>query len=69
MWAFDGGDDKQNAPLQKTLDWLDKNQLAEPDEFWAKQDELEGAVNQIMAAAVARTLPARTSSNPWLGLD
>ncbi|CAL1128437.1 unnamed protein product, partial [Cladocopium goreaui] len=30
------------------LDWLDKNQLAEKDEFEAKQKELEGIVNPIM---------------------
>ncbi|CAJ1421900.1 unnamed protein product [Effrenium voratum] len=30
------------------LDWLDKNQLAENDEFEAKQKELEGVVNPIM---------------------
>ena len=30
------------------MDWLDKNQLAEKDEFEAKQKELEGVVNPIM---------------------
>ena len=34
--------------MQETLDWLDKNQLAEKDEFEAKQKELEGVVNPIM---------------------
>merc|ERR1712232_13005 len=34
--------------VQDTLDWLDKNQLAEKDEFEAKQKELEGVVNPIM---------------------
>merc|ERR1712117_585935 len=34
--------------VQDTLDWLDKNQLAEKDEFEAKQKELEGIVNPIM---------------------
>lgn len=34
--------------MQETLDWLDKNQLAEKDEFEAKQKELEGIVNPIM---------------------
>ena len=30
--------------MQDTLDWLDKNQLVEKDEFVAKQVELEGIV-------------------------
>jgi len=30
------------------LDWLDKNQLAEKDEFEAKQKDIEGVVNPIM---------------------
>merc|ERR1719265_1362016 len=33
--------DKFEAGDQETLDWLDKNQLAEKDEFEAKQKELE----------------------------
>merc|ERR1719230_1023967 len=45
---FEGGD-KENIEkaVQETLDWLDKNQLAEKDEFEAKQKELEGVVNPI----------------------
>merc|ERR1712160_61641 len=44
------GDDKDNIEkaVQETLDWLDKNQLAEKDEFEAKQKEIEGVVNPIM---------------------
>merc|ERR1712014_186542 len=44
------GDDKEKIEkaVQDTLDWLDKNQLAEKDEFEAKQKELEGVVNPIM---------------------
>merc|ERR1712199_43126 len=44
------GDDKDKIEkaVQETLDWLDKNQLAEKDEFEAKQKELEGIVNPIM---------------------
>merc|ERR1711981_1535596 len=44
------GDDKEKieAAVQETLDWLDKNQMAEKDEFEAKQKELEGIVNPIM---------------------
>merc|ERR1712127_251636 len=44
------GDDKDNIEkaVQEALDWLDKNQLAEKEEFEAKQKELEGVVNPIM---------------------
>merc|ERR1712048_518645 len=46
---FEGDDkDKIEKAVQETLDWLDKNQLAEKDEFEAKQEELEGIVNPIM---------------------
>merc|ERR1712160_153850 len=46
---FEAGDkEKIEAAVQDTLDWLDKNQLAETDEFGAKQKELEGTVNPIM---------------------
>merc|ERR1712039_901266 len=46
---FEAGDkDKIEKAVQDTLDWLDKNQLAEKDEFEAKQKELEGIVNPIM---------------------
>merc|ERR1712003_584143 len=40
--------EKIEKAVQETLDWLDKNQLAEKDEFEAKQKELEGVVNPIM---------------------
>merc|ERR1712091_490339 len=46
---FEAGDkEKIEAAVQEALDWLDKNQLAEKDEFEAKQKELEGVVNPIM---------------------
>merc|ERR1712232_1080053 len=46
---FEGGDKEEiEKAVQDTLDWLDKNQLAEKDEFEAKQKELEGIVNPIM---------------------
>jgi len=46
---FEGDDkDKIEKAVQETLDWLDKNQLAEKDEFEAKQKDLEGVVNPIM---------------------
>merc|ERR1712107_577799 len=46
---FEAGDkEKIEKAVQDTLDWLDKNQLAEKDEFEGKQKELEGVVNPIM---------------------
>merc|ERR1711879_999870 len=46
---FEASDkEKIEKAVQDTLDWLDKNQLAEKVEFEAKQKELEGAVNPIM---------------------
>merc|ERR1712241_85628 len=46
---FEAEDKKKiETAVQDTLDWLDKNQLAEKDEFEAKQKELEGIVNPIM---------------------
>merc|ERR1712039_746495 len=46
---FEAGDkDKIEAAVKDALDWLDKNQMAEKDEFEAKQKELEGIVNPIM---------------------
>merc|ERR1739837_11177 len=44
----DGDKEKIENAVQETLDWLDKNQLAEKDEFEGKQKELEGIVNPIM---------------------
>merc|ERR1712182_50552 len=46
---FEAGDkEKIEKAVQDALDWLDKNQLAEKEEFEAKQKELEGVVNPIM---------------------
>merc|ERR1712006_69090 len=46
---FEGGDKEAiEKAVQDALDWLDKNQLAEKDEFEAKQKEVEGVVNPIM---------------------
>ena len=44
------GDDKEKTEkaMQEVLAWLDKNQMAEKDEFEARQEELEGVVNPIM---------------------
>ena len=46
---FESGDKETiERAVQDALDWLDKNQLAEKDEFEAKQKELEGVVKPIM---------------------
>merc|ERR1712174_181500 len=46
---FEAGDkEKIEKAVQDALDWLDKNQMAEKDEFEAQQKELEGIVNPIM---------------------
>merc|ERR1711966_161730 len=46
---FEEGDkDKVEEAVKDALDWLDKNQLAEKEEFDAKQKELEAVVNPIM---------------------
>jgi L1 cell adhesion molecule like protein len=46
---FEGDDkDKIDKALSETLDWLERNQMAETDEFEAKQKELEAVVNPIM---------------------
>jgi len=44
------GDDKEKieAAVKEALDWLDKNQMAEKDEFEAKQKEVEAVTNPIM---------------------
>jgi len=46
---FEAGDKEQiEKAVQDALDWLDKNQMAEKDEFESKQKEIEGVVNPIM---------------------
>jgi len=46
---FDGGDkEKIETAVQEALDWLERNQMAETEEFEAKQKELEGIINPIM---------------------
>merc|ERR1712139_196183 len=46
---FDAGDkDKIESAVQDCLDWLERNQMAETEEFEAKQKELEGVVDPIM---------------------
>merc|ERR1719473_1236477 len=46
---FEEGDkEKIEEAVKEALDWLDKNQMAEKDEFDAKQKEVEGVANPIM---------------------
>merc|ERR1719392_322296 len=46
---FEAGDkEKIESAVQETIDWLDKNQMAEKDEFEAKQKDLEAIINPIM---------------------
>jgi len=54
--------DAMETAIKEALDWLDKNQLAEADEFEAKQKEVEGVANPIMtklyqAAGAAGGMP------------
>jgi len=44
----DGDKDAIEKAVTEALDWLDKNQLAEKEEFAAKQKEVEGIANPIM---------------------
>merc|ERR1711924_535801 len=55
----DGDKEKIEKAVQEALDWLDKNQLAEKDEFEAKQKEVEGIVNPIMMKVVCRAVGCR----------
>jgi len=46
---FEEGDkEKIEESVKEALDWLEKNQMAEKDEFDAKQKEVEAVVNPIM---------------------
>jgi heat shock protein 1/8 len=46
---FEEGDkEKIEAAVKDALDWLEKNQMAEKDEFDAKQKEVEAITNPIM---------------------
>merc|ERR1712164_75487 len=46
---FEAGDkEKIEEAVKEALDWLDKNQMAEKDEFDAKQKEVEAIANPIM---------------------
>merc|ERR1711939_539018 len=41
-------EEKIETSVQECLDWLERNQMAETEEFEAKQKELEGVINPIM---------------------
>ena len=46
---FDAGDkDTIEKSVQDTLDWLERNQMAETEEFEAKQMKLQSILNPIM---------------------
>jgi L1 cell adhesion molecule like protein len=46
---FEAGDkEKIESALQEALDWLERNQMAEAEEFESKQKEVEGVTNPIM---------------------
>lgn len=52
--AIDAADKKTiEDKIKETLDWLDRNQLAEKEEFEAKQKDLEGVCNPIMMKVYA----------------
>merc|ERR1712075_26456 len=67
---FEGGDkEKIETAVQEALDWLDKNQMAEKDEFEAKQKELEGVVNPIMMKVYQAAGGAPDGGMPGGGMD
>ncbi len=48
-----GDEEKILSSLGETLDWLDKNEYVEKDEYKTKQTELEVVVNPIMDKVIA----------------
>merc|ERR1712178_328695 len=67
---FEAGDKETiEAAVQEALDWLDKNQMAEKDEFEAKQKELEGVVNPIMMKVYQAAGGAPDGGMPGGGFD
>merc|ERR1712167_35729 len=49
---FEEGDkEKIEEAVKEALDWLEKNQMAEKEEFDAKQKEVEAVANPIMMKA------------------
>merc|ERR1711990_342186 len=65
----DGDKDKIEAAVKDALDWLDKNQMAEKEEFEAKQKELEGVVNPIMMKVYQAAGGAPDGGMPGGGFD
>ena len=64
--------DTLEAKIKEVLDWLDKNQLAEKDEYEHHQKELEGVANPIMmkiyqAAGAAGGMPGGMPGAPGAG--
>ena len=61
------------AKIKETLDWIDKNQLAEKDEYEHHQKELEGVANPIMmkiyqaAGGAAGGMPGGMPGAPGAG--
>ena len=60
------------AKIKEVLDWIDKNQLAEKDEYEHHQKELEGVANPIMmkiyqAAGAAGGMPGGMPGAPGAG--
>ncbi len=46
---FEPGDKESiDKAVHDTLDWIEKNQLAEKDEFTTKQKEMESVIHPIM---------------------
>merc|ERR1712093_211296 len=65
---FEAGDkDKIEKSVQDTLDWLERNQMAETEEFEAKQKELEGIVNPIMMKVYQSA--GGGDAGQWLGQE
>lgn len=62
--------DTAAAAIQKTLDWLDKNQLAEKEEYESKLKEIEGVCTPIVtkmyqaAAGAAGGMPGAAAGMP-----
>jgi heat shock protein 1/8 len=55
------------AKIKETLDWLDKNQLAEKGEFDHHQKELEGVANPILAKVYQAGAAAQGGAAPAAG--
>jgi len=69
----DSDKETMEAKIKETLDWIDKNQLAEKDEYEHHQKELEGVANPIMmkiyqaAGGAAGGMPGGMPGAPGAG--